>query len=191
MGNDILSRIASRLDSREPLVNAKRLAGVAVLVTADAEASTLLIKRAERPGDPWSGQVAFPGGKKTESDVSLRDTAVRETLEEVGVDLVRASRFLGYFRPFRTHTGKMDVVPSVYQIDGSVQVVPNAEVSSFRWIPWESFLNPASSGTYRLAGVGTLADLPSFNIEGFVIWGLTHRIISSLLTGEGASPRNR
>jgi 8-oxo-dGTP pyrophosphatase MutT (NUDIX family) len=142
---------------------------------------TLLIKRAERTGDPWSGQVAFPGGKFQEGDTSARDTAVRETLEEVGIDLATSSEFLGYFRSFRTHTGNMDVVPALFLLKGDVRVRTNEEVTSFLWVGLERLTSDRARATYSLRLGGESREVPAFRVGGYVVWGLTQRIISALL----------
>src|SRR5690606_12995479 len=53
----------------------------------EADAELLLIRRATRSGDPWSGQIGLPGGNRSRVDQTLEDTAVRETAEELGIDL--------------------------------------------------------------------------------------------------------
>jgi 8-oxo-dGTP pyrophosphatase MutT (NUDIX family) len=73
-------------------------AAVALLLNHANEGFRILfVKRAENPVDPWSGQMAFPGGKRNSEDLSLRQTVVRETLEETNVNLLRA-RALVYMR---------------------------------------------------------------------------------------------
>jgi 8-oxo-dGTP pyrophosphatase MutT (NUDIX family) len=62
----------------------------------DGEPELLMIKRAEAEGDPWSGHVACPGGRMEPGDGDLAVTAVRETLEETGVDVARDGRLLGH-----------------------------------------------------------------------------------------------
>src|SRR3989442_10873051 len=52
----------------------------------------LFIRRAQRADDPWSGQVALPGGRRDAGDADLFATAVRETREETGIDLAGAER---------------------------------------------------------------------------------------------------
>jgi 8-oxo-dGTP pyrophosphatase MutT (NUDIX family) len=181
MRGEIFSTLVGKLQSQEPQVEGPRPAAVSVMLTGRHAPKTLLIKRAERIGDPWSGQVAFPGGKFQEGDKSVRDTAVRETLEEVGVDLATCSEFLGYFRPFRTHTGNMDVVPTLFLLKGDVQVRTNDEVTSHLWVELERLMSDEAGATYILRQGGESREVPAFRVGDYVVWGLTQRIISALL----------
>jgi len=140
-----------------------------------------LIKRADRVGDPWSGQVAFPGGKAQPGDSTLKETAIRETREEVGVDLGQDADFLGYFTPFRTHTGTLDVFPAVFLLRKKVDLCPNEEVSSYRWVKLEKLMAEQAKSSHRVDVGGQTGDMPALLLDDYVIWGLTHRIISSLL----------
>ena len=91
MDGETFAKLVKNLAPHEPPQTGLRFASVALIVRDRRLPSVLLIRRAERTGDPWSGQVAFPGGKKQEGDLTARDTAVRETMEEVGIDLSRSS----------------------------------------------------------------------------------------------------
>ncbi|MDG6898398.1 MAG: CoA pyrophosphatase, partial [Nitrososphaerota archaeon] len=148
--------IARGLEATEPQPVSERLAGVSVILTEKrGPPAVLLIKRSEREGDPWSGQVAFPGGKKDRNDGSVVDTAIRETMEEVGIDLIRDARLLGFFGSFRTHTGKMVVVPAVFVMKNRARIETNQEVSSYRWVSLDRLRAPESRTTYD-APVGGL-----------------------------------
>ena len=182
MEEELIAILASRLTSREPLVGTLRSAAVSVVLKKTPRPEVLLIRRAERAGDPWSGQVAFPGGKRQEEDRSARETAERETQEEVGIDLARDSDFMGYHTPFRTHTGDMDVVPAVFLLKRETAVAANQEVESFRWADLVTLVAPESRLTYRLPSEGL--EVPALRVGDFIVWGLTNRIISSLVQRE-------
>ena len=181
MPGEMMARVTRNLVPHEPPQKGLRFAAVSIIVRDRRSPSVLLIKRAERPGDPWSGQIAFPGGRMQSEDRTARDTAVRETLEEVGIDLNRAGEFLGYGGVTTTHTGTMDVVPSVFELKESVEVKPNPEVASFRWVDLEDFMAPGSRSTYDLNNDGRVAALPAYVVGDYVVWGLTYRILSTML----------
>ena len=145
----------------------------------------LFIKRAERAGDPWSGQVAFPGGKARPEDRTPRDTAARETLEEVGFDLEQTAQFLGYGALMRTHTGTMDVIPAVFELKSGVVITPNEEVASYRWVDLQDLLSPASQSTFQFSSQDRTVRMPAYTAGDYVVWGLTQRILSSMLQSSG------
>ena len=180
MGSAIFARLAKKLVPHEPPQKGQRFAAVSIIVRDTQFPSVLLIKRADRSGDPWSGQIAFPGGKMQSGDGTARDTAVRETMEEVGVDLSRAD-FMGYAPTATTHTGNMEVVPAVFVLKESVEIRPNGEVASYRWVDLEDLLSPGAQSKYNFSYDGRDIDLPAFKVDDYVVWGLTHRILSSVL----------
>jgi len=188
MPGDLIARIQGKLVAGEPRQKGLRFASVSMILRGREPPSVLLIERARRAGDPWSGQIAFPGGKMQDGDKSARDTAVRETKEEVGIDLDRAADFLGYGEVTTTHTGTMDVVPSVFTLKHEVEIKPNGEVASFRWIGLEDLLAPSARSNYKLSYEGRVIQTPAYAIGGYVVWGLTYRIISELLNDSEKPP---
>jgi len=181
LDQNLFSKITGKLQKSEPILGTVRVASVAIILDGREDPKTLLIKRANRPGDPWSGQVAFPGGKAQNKDKTVRETATREAREEVGLDLDRDGDFLGYFESFRTHTGTMDVVPSVFLLRNLGEVRPNGEVSSYRWAPLRELFSPEARTVYTLSFWNETQDMPAYRVGDYIVWGLTHRILSSLI----------
>ena len=181
MDGETFAKLVRNLVPVEPPQAGLRFASVALIVRDRRLPSVLLIRRAERAGDPWSGQVAFPGGKMQEGDMTARDTAVRETMEEVGFDLNTSSEFLGYGGVATTHTGTMDVVPAVFEMKESVEVRLNAEVASFRWVQLDELLAPSARSTYEFDRGGGAVGMPAYKVGDYLVWGLTYRILSACL----------
>jgi 8-oxo-dGTP pyrophosphatase MutT (NUDIX family) len=178
---EIFQILKGKLNAIEPSAGQLRRASVAVTFKDPETPSVLLIKRADHASDPWSGQVAFPGGKEQEGDSTLKATAIREAREEVGVDLGGDADFLGYFKSFNTHTGTLEVIPAIFLLKREVKVHPNEEVSSYRWVELGKLVAEQSSPTYRIAVGAQIRETPALLVDGFTVWGLTHRIISALL----------
>src|SRR5689334_10241192 len=86
-----LQEISQRMRQRAPQVvglePGSRAAVAMVLAPEEDDLRVLMIKRAEHPHDPWSGHMALPGGRHDLGDGDLAETAIRETAEEVGIDL--------------------------------------------------------------------------------------------------------
>ena len=182
----LFDSISKKLGPNSAASTGLRLAAVAIIIRDKDSPSVLMIRRAERKGDPWSGQVAFPGGKMQEGDSSARSTAVRETYEEVGMDLEKTADFLGYAEATVTHTGTMEVVPAAFLLRDEVTVKPNEEVASYRWIKLDQMLAPRSQSVYRLSRDGIELSMPAYLVEDYVVWGLTYRIVSTLAGSPGA-----
>jgi 8-oxo-dGTP pyrophosphatase MutT (NUDIX family) len=183
-----LSSLSPKLGREQPArLVPRESAGVAVIFRDDGdEEEVLLIMRAEREGDPWSGQVAFPGGMVSAADRSFEETARRETAEEVGVDLSSdGARFLGYMKELKARTRGVVVVPSVFRLAAPSRVTPNKEVAGYEWVALRSLASEEARSTYLLRRNGVETPFPSLVHAGLVIWGLTERILSAILLGEG------
>lgn len=158
-------------------------AAVAVLLREGrAGAEILLIRRAERAGDPWSGHMALPGGRHEPSDGSLLETARRETREEVGLDLTSAGTLLVTLPDVHTHQAGLAVRPYVFSLRGSLEIALSEEVVEVVWAPIAPWLRGDSIGTfaYAPAGGGPTVPLPCLLIDGRVVWGLTRRMLELL-----------
>jgi hypothetical protein len=94
---------------------------------------------------------------------------------------------LGYGGAMTTHTGAMDVVPSVFELKESVEVKPNVEVASFRWVELEDLTSPSARSTYDLSRDGRVFGMPAYVVGDYVVWGLTYRILSTFLDDDGGS----
>ncbi len=178
------------IGKREPNVvgieNVTRAAVALILREACAGAEFLAIQRAERPGDPWSGHMALPGGRSDPSDRDLFATAVRETREEVGIDLVRHGAMIGHLDELQAiGAGKvlpLVITPIACEIQAPVTLELNrSEVCDAVWIPLAALRRADVQGhfTYELAGASLRH--PAYVYEGYTIWGLTYRILANLL----------
>ena len=164
------------LQSQENLA----LASVAIVINRDDRGgAVLLIRRSERSGDPWSGQIGFPGGHKSPTDQSLLQTAIRETKEEVGIDLTQ-HEFFGALPLVRTRSRRVQVAPFAFVLEFPITVRTNREVSESFWVPLTELarLEPRT----REVHVETRhLEVPSYDYQGRIIWGLTFRILNLLL----------
>ena len=153
--------------------------------SVDADPLELLfIKRAEYEGDPWSGHVAFPGGRREAGDASLEHTARRETLEELALDLAADGRLLGVLDDLYPRTPVLPAIvvrPFVYALERDVLLAPSAEVAVAFWVPVAELVRPGAKVSSAVRARGRELLVPSFRHDGHVIWGMTERIVKSLL----------
>ena len=159
------------------------------LVVSQQERSILLIRRADHPQDPWSGHMALPGGRRDPGDDTTLWTAVRESQEEVGLDLTQAP-LLFQLPPLPAHSRRKGrgvlVTAYAFLVESECPTFPNEEVAEVHWIPLELLESGALNGFYELRekepGEGArVVKMPAFHYEGRVIWGVTHRILERFL----------
>jgi len=162
----------------EPNAQSVLAAVVAVVRNMDDSLDLLFIRRAERAEDPWSGQIAFPGGRQHVGDRSTLETALRETKEELGIDLSRHDRIIGSLGDTTSHLGNLIITPYVACVPNTIEVRPNAEVAEYFWIPINS-LRKVDNFPIATRGGALLREAYIFGER--VIWGLTARIIDDLL----------
>ena len=141
----------------------------------------LFIERATREGDPWSGHIAFPGGKRDPSDASLLATAVRETREEVGLGLPE-SALVVRLEDFFAHSNGYQVAQFVFALEGDGGVlVPNREVAGLLWTPLRVLVSPENANTFLFVRDGVRLEFPSVRLGEHVLWGMTYRMTQALL----------
>lgn len=190
-----IDSVSARLTREEPAQLVPRAsASVAVILRSlGAEEEVLLIERAKRQDDPWSGHVAFPGGMVSPKDKSFEETARREAAEEVGVDLSsNAAVFLGYMHELKTRMREIVVVPSIFKLEVPTAIRLSEEVASYEWVPLGRLARKEARAKYILRRRdGTDTAFPSLVHDGLVVWGMTERILSAIIEteGEAGDPR--
>jgi 8-oxo-dGTP pyrophosphatase MutT (NUDIX family) len=161
-------------------------AAVAVILhDGDDGLETLFIHRAVRVGDTWSGQIAFPGGRREPTDPDLLTTAIRETLEEIGVDLSSAER-LGVLDDLYPRTPVLPPVvvrPFVFALTTRPTIVPSQEVQSAFWVPFRTLQADGVRGTITVDHPGIPRQaFPSYTVGKHTIWGMSERILTPLIS---------
>jgi 8-oxo-dGTP pyrophosphatase MutT (NUDIX family) len=128
--------------------------------------------------------MGFPGGRAEPEDPSLEATAVRETLEETGLDLARDGERLGALDEVRAlargRPVDLVIAPFVFRLRGQADGTPSHEVVSLHWLPLERLLAAETRSTLQYQYEETVLELPCLRIEGLVIWGLTYRMFDNL-----------
>ena len=185
-----IASLRATLASRRPVEADEepgvRKAAVALIfrVGQDGAPELLFIKRAEYPGDPWSGQIAFPGGREESGDSSLLETATRETREETGIDLAREGMIIGRLDDLRPRTVRLPAVvvrPFVALLERSEPLELSPEVALAFWIPFDSLAHEQAWREETVVARGVQLNARVFRHQDHVIWGMTERILAQLL----------
>jgi len=148
-------------------------AAVALLLKPMNQAlRVLFVKRVKNPADPWSGQMAFPGGKCDARDQNLKQTVVRETLEETSINLLDRCRFLGMMGSLRsTRRPEMKILPFVVLLEHEPTIKLNEELEEFIWMSLEELIQ------HRGAAKFSFGEVQAYTVGNYIIWGLTYRIL--------------
>ena len=160
-------------------------AAVAIVLRAIPQLEILLIQRAVREGDPWSGQIALPGGRRGPEDATLQDTAIRETLEETGVDLNADGVVLGTLDELRPRTPVLPpiiVTPFVAVVERDTPLEISDELADAFWTPWSTFADPARIDESEVQVRGSSWKVTSYLVGERVVWGMTERMLRQLAT---------
>ena len=170
-----------------------RLAAILLALRArsDGEPELLMIKRAEAEGDPWSGHIACPGGRMEEGDPDLAATAMRETWEETGVDVMRDGRLVGRLDDISPRTPVLPPIvirPYVALVRAGVEIVPSREVAAAFWVPVSALREQTAWGVDQVAVGGALREVSVFKHGEYTVWGLTERVLRQFLAYIGEPP---
>lgn len=181
--NELIDRLARHRPRRLP--GRQRLARAAVAVVLDERpdtgASVLLARRTRRTGDPWSGHMAFPGGRQADDDADNLACAVRETDEETGLTLARTDcvgRLSDRVTRSHRHPLPMAVTPYVFRLPPNApEPRPSPEIAETLWLPLSFLADPANRGRMRWGVV----PLPCYDYRGRRVWGLTLLMLDELM----------
>lgn len=174
-----------RLREREPRRDAPEgtpRAAVSVILAPSAQgAQILLIERAQRSGDPWSGHMALPGGRLEPRDPDWLHAALRETREEVGVEL-DPRELVGELDDLRPVTAPSRIVvrPFVFVVPRLPQTTLSDEVAHIEWAPLNELAR--SRGSVEVHHHGSLRAMPAYFAGGRAVWGMTQRILEPFLS---------
>ena len=181
---EVIDRL-SVVESPADPVPSKR-AAVAITVRSGVSGpEILMIQRAVRQGDPWSGHMGFPGGRKDESDASDMACAKRETREEIGFDLDVYGELVCQLSDvntgWRADRPEMLVAPFVFKVGSTPVFELNHEVDDTLWVPLSFLLNEANRSRHQWDWRGEVLESDAFTFDDRLIWGLSLMMIDELL----------
>jgi len=141
---------------------------------------TLLVQRAEREGDPWSGQIGLPGGRVKQGVETPRTALHREVEEEVGINLEEVGVELGSLsvgHPMRRM--EMRVQPWVYGLKAKPKVSLGSEIADSFWVNLSEL--PSKMQMTEIMIRKEPRSVESYLVDGKVVWGFTYRVLTELL----------
>jgi len=152
-------------------------AGVAAILTLDRE--ILLVKRADRPGDPWSGDWAMPGGRWKKGDPNLYECIRREVMEEVSID-ISSLRPAGWLPPRSPRLmPELKIMPLILFTDSRLDIALNDELTDYCWASLTNLV--CEKRVIHTSRGETLTDVYLLGGDN-IVWGLTARIIQEIIS---------
>lgn len=187
----IRERLTSRRFDPKEFSDCDQAAVALIFREVEDEPEILLIRRADREGDPWSGHIAFPGGRVDPSDVSTQATAERETLEEIGLDLKEHGQCIAVLDPEspvkQASRHGIQVTPYVYALDDEPdRYTLNHEVAEVYWVRIGPMLHHQTVTQFDFEHEGQLLTFPGFDIDGQTLWGMSFRMLNRLFVAVDA-----
>lgn len=181
---DVASAVAVRAPRPLAVPCSQRAAVALVLREMRDEVELLFVRRAEHADDPWSGHIAFPGGRTEPSDRDLLATAVRETAEETGLDLAGDGQLLGTLDEMQAVRGSgpvdLSIAPLVFRLRTHKVLALGDEVVSAHWMRLAALVAASARSTVEVSIEGIRHQRPCLRVDGQVIWGLTYRMFEEL-----------
>jgi 8-oxo-dGTP pyrophosphatase MutT (NUDIX family) len=164
-----------------------RRAAVAIVIRLgeNDEPEVLFIQRAIYEGDPWSGHIAFPGGREEEGDETLADTAIREVFEEMAIDLGLNAELVAALDDLHPRTIRLPAVvvrPFVFLAEALPDPVLSSEVADCFWVPLSVLMDRSVWKDATIVAGGVEFSRIAFHHRGYIVWGMTERILSGMLS---------
>ncbi len=181
---EVIDRLSVVASPAEPLPS-KRAAVAISLRLGVSGPEMLMIQRAVREGDPWSGHMGFPGGRKDASDATDVACAKRETREEIGFDLDTYGELICQLSDvntgWRADRPEMLVAPFIFKVDSTPDFELNHEVDDTLWVPLSFLLDDANRSRHQWDWRGEVLESDAFTYDNRLIWGLSLMMIDELL----------
>lgn len=153
-------------------------AAVLIAITQEENPQVLLTRRAEKMRQ-HAGEVSFPGGKRETGDTSNIGVALREAQEETALNPVDV-QLLGELSMHQVRSG-IQVKPIVGLIPAQVHLIAQpSEIDRIFFVPLTTFID-AQPQPYFVKYSGQEICMPCFQYDNEIVWGLTARIMISLL----------
>ncbi|MDH3203465.1 MAG: CoA pyrophosphatase [Nitrosopumilus sp.] len=173
--NNLKSILSSDIDADLKSDGRYRLASVLVVIYGKDP----LVVMTEKPKHMkfHAGEISFPGGKLDSDDSDLLETALRETSEEIGLNINR-DQVIGQLEPVVTLNSGFLILPFISVIDDIPKLTANAEVEKIFHIPLESFLKTAANDpdpTHNL-----IQEMYTFEYQNQIVWGASARILKQI-----------
>ena len=171
----IRNSLSSQINLTIPNDGKTKLASVLILIFE--ESSKILMIKKPITMNQHGGEIAFPGGKISDEDNDLLDTAIRETKEETGISVTR-NQIIGQLKPVTTLNSGFTILPFVCILNKVNDLIPNSEVEEFLEIPLMPLLQTLSND--KDPEHNSIQEMYTFTFQDHVIWGASARMLKQI-----------
>ena len=171
----VKKNLSTKLDPTPNFMTQNKLASILIVIYEDHPKILMTVK--PKTMSLHGGEVSFPGGKMSENDNDLLFTALRETREEINLD-VKAEQVIGQLNSVTTLNSKFRITPFVSVLDKLPSLSPNSEVESILEIPLESFLKTLDNDTDPEHK--SIEEMYTFQFQDKIIWGASARMLKQI-----------
>ena len=161
------------------LVNNNETKLASVLIIIFAESPKILMIKKPITMNHHGGEIAFPGGKISDEDNDLLDTALRETKEETGITVER-EKIIGQLEPVTTLNSGFTILPFVCILNEVKNLTPNSEVDEFLEIPLMPFLQTLAEDSDPKHN--SIQEMHELRFKNHIIWGASARMLKQITT---------
>ena len=171
----VKKNLSTKLDPTPNFTTENKLASVLIVIYDDQPKIIMTVK--PKTMNFHGGEVSFPGGKMNDDDPNLLFTALRETREEIDLN-IKAEQVIGQLNPVTTLNSKFRITPFVSVLDKLPPISPNSEVELILKIPLESFLQTLDNDTNPEHK--SIQEMYTFEFQDKTIWGASARMLKQI-----------
>ncbi len=161
----------------EPRNNTKNKIAAVMIMVYGTEPMIIMTER-PKTMNHHAGEISFPGGTWKKDDRDLLDTAIRETKEELGIEISRQV-VIGQLKPIMTMNSGFMITPFITFLDGIPSLVPNSEIASVLRIPLLEILKTIEDD--RDPTHKSIQEMYTFKFQDHLIWGASARMLKQIL----------
>jgi 8-oxo-dGTP pyrophosphatase MutT (NUDIX family) len=171
----IKNALASKIDLNILDDDQNRLASVLIIIYGDKP--EILMTKKPITMTQHGGEISFPGGKMSESDLDLLDTVIRETKEETGLSISK-NDIIGQLHEVKTLNSRFTILPFICILDKVGELIPNSEVELFLHIPLLDLLNTLENDLDPKHN--SIQEMYTYTFEKNLIWGASARMLKQI-----------
>lgn len=150
----------------------------AVLIVIYGSEPTIIMTKRPKTMNLHAGEISFPGGAWKQDDNDLLTTSLRETKEEIDLNLLRR-QIIGQLNPVTTLNSGFTIIPFISVLDEIPKLNPNSEIETILHIPLIPFLSTIEDDPDP--SHKSIQEMHTFRYQHHLIWGASARMLKQII----------